>query len=164
MAAFLTLAGGWDLKARRVPNWLTLPALAVVLAWRAARFVLSSARGAPGAAELTFLVPWAVIVLALWPLRVFGGGDCKVLMVLFGVFPTWDMFILALLVSGLVIGVVLIWRYAHQRRLGHLAIWLWSRLSTGQLRPTDEELAARGEPTAFLFAAAGLCMLILQLA
>jgi Flp pilus assembly protein protease CpaA len=162
LAVFLVTAAAWDLKTRRVPNWLTLPAVGAVLVWRVVRFVISCRLGQCMPSEFTFLFAWVFILVVLWPLRVFAGGDCKVLMVLFGVYPTIEMLVLSLVISGLVIGIVVVWRYARSHQLRTLGGLMWTRLMGKRGLPTEAELAM-GEPTAFLFSAAGLCMLILQI-
>lgn len=73
LVALLVLSVGWDLKARRIPNWLTLAALVVALLLRIPLgfgVVLSGA----GAATLAFL-----IVLPVFALGGLGGGDVKLL-------------------------------------------------------------------------------------
>jgi prepilin peptidase CpaA len=163
LAVYLTVVAAWDLKARRIPNRLTLPALGAVLLWRIGRVWWAIADGRSVGPEFAFLVPWAVLLLVVWPIRVMGGGDVKLLLILFGVFPTFEFLVLVLLVSGVIISSVLLWRYGRRRRVGQLCSWLVGRLFGGRLAPTQEELdTGIGEPTAFLFAAAGMLMIVLR--
>jgi prepilin peptidase CpaA len=76
-AAFLFLVVEEDVRRMRIPNWLTLPALAAALAWRAVD------AGAAGAAAglVGALVPFAVLFFPFargW----LGAGDVKATMVL----------------------------------------------------------------------------------
>ncbi len=52
LTAYLVLAAAWDLRTRRVPNWLTLPLLAGVLTWRLAQL------------DFTFVPYWCACLVA----------------------------------------------------------------------------------------------------
>lgn len=161
LALYLAAAGVWDLRTRRVPNFLTLPALALVLAWRVARIVIAVRAGQPALPELTFMVYWA----GIWPLWVagaIGGGDAKLLMVLFGIFPTGQFLALLLTVSGSIIALALMWRYSQQRRLGMFFKNMWMRARMGRFFPNRQQVEMEGEPTAFLFSLAGMVMILVQ--
>jgi len=159
-ALYLSLVGAWDLKTRRVPNSLVLPAVGIVLFWRAVRIVVLLHVGLSAMPELAF-VPYWVGVFMLWRLTIMGGGDAKLLMVLFGVFPAVEFLLLLLAVAGLTMAAVLAWRYGRRRRLGLLVSGLLFRLRHGRIFPTESELTAEGEPTAFLFSIAGMVMIVL---
>jgi len=94
LTTYLVLAAVWDLRTRRVPNWLTLPLLAGVLAWRLAQL------------DFAF-VPYCCACLGAWLVNSLGGGDVKLLMVLFGLFPQVELFYLLLIVASAGIGAVL---------------------------------------------------------
>lgn len=160
LTIYLAVAGVWDLKTRRVPNFLTLPGMGIVLLGRAIRIGIQVHAGTLAQAEMAFLLYWAGIWM-LWSAGMMGGGDAKLLMVLLGIFPTLEFLLLLLTVTGLTMAVVLVWRYARRRRLGILIKGIWMRLTHGRIFPTDAELEAMGEPTAFLFAAAGMIKIIL---
>jgi prepilin peptidase CpaA len=105
------LAGSLDWRARRIPNWLTVPgffvgiALHVVLSgWRGALFALEGA----GLALLILLVP----VL----MRLLGAGDWK-LMGAVGAFVGPAMLLFVMLASVLVSGVMAV---AHMIAKGHV--------------------------------------------
>jgi len=76
-AAFLVLAVERDMRERRIPNWLTFPALAFALAhaaWSSGIDGALASLGGAGAALGVLLVPYA--------LGWFGAGDVKAVMVL----------------------------------------------------------------------------------
>ncbi len=161
-ALYLAVAGAWDLKTRRVPNFLTLPGIGVVLIWRTIRLVWMAHAGLPVLPELAFVPYWAGVWM-LWTGRMMGGGDAKLLMILFGVFPTLQFLFLLLAVTGLTMALVLLWRYGRRRRIGLFISSLLFRLVHRRWFPTEAELSSEGEPTAFLFAGAGMIMIVLSL-
>jgi prepilin peptidase CpaA len=76
-AAFLVLAVERDMRERRIPNWLTLPALAFAVAhgaWSGGIDGALASLGGAGAALGILLVPYA--------LGWFGAGDVKAMMAL----------------------------------------------------------------------------------
>ena len=90
--AFLALAMSGaaavcDVRARRIPSWLTLPALAIGPALHAAVALREHARGAfglggstlEGMLSLVGALACAVAPLIMWRAGVMGGGDCKLL-------------------------------------------------------------------------------------
>ncbi len=103
--AFLGGACFFEWRARRVPNWLTLPPLLMVAVWRVAQ-------GDP-----SFLVGW-VLFFGAWRWGLIGGADAKVLMTLSSLWP--GPAYLAWLGGGLVIVYGL--RAFGQKR-GH---WAWA--------------------------------------
>jgi len=160
-ALYLTILGAWDLKTRHVPNFLTLPGIGIILLWRVVRMVLLTRSDLSIMPELTFILYW-IGVWMLWVGRAMGGGDAKVLMILFGVFPNVQFLALLLAVTGLTMTLVLLWRYGRRRRIGLLVSGFVFRLTNGRLFPTEAELSSEGEPTAFLFAGAGMIMIVLS--
>jgi prepilin peptidase CpaA len=85
--AMSAVAAVHDLRARRIPSWLTLPALAAAPALRAALAFQEHARGAfglsgpmlEGMLSVVGALSCAVVPLVLWRGSVMGGGDCKLL-------------------------------------------------------------------------------------
>lgn len=110
--AFALIAGFSDLRWRRIPNWLTYPAvpIAILLHWIVAgkHAALLSLAGA--ALGLGFLLPFVL-------LRLLGGGDWKMVGVLgafFGVRRLIPILFLALVVSAIMALGLVLW----QRRIG----------------------------------------------
>ena len=94
VSGWLVAVALWDRVEQRIPNALVLPALGAVLVWR----IYQAIRGGTldprmGASLAGMLVAWGV-VLGLWRLHVSGGGDAKLLMVQFGLFPTSEFALL----------------------------------------------------------------------
>lgn len=71
----MALAAGWDIRARRIPNWLTITGLAAGIALRAALGVGAAGDGLAGAGVAL------LVGLLLFALGAFGGGDAKLLAV-----------------------------------------------------------------------------------
>lgn len=143
LTIYLVLAAVWDLRTRRVPNWLTLPLLAGVLLWRLAQL------------DFTFVLYWCACLVA-WLVNSLGGGDVKLLMALFGLFPQVELFYLLLIVAGAGIGVVLFLRYARARSLGVWFRRMAHRLSRLDLFPSRSEMEAGAEPFTLFVSLAGI--------
>ena len=77
LAAWLGTMSFSDLRTRQVSNWLTLPPLLGILAWQLAH----------GRWQVLVSLP---IIYSLWHLTILGGADAKVLMALFGLWPTLE--------------------------------------------------------------------------
>lgn len=143
LTLYLALAAAWDFRTRRVPNWLTVPLLVTVLAWRLAHL------------DFAFLPYW-LGCLAAWFLNSLGGGDVKLLMALFGLFPRVELFYLLLLIAGVSIGVVLLARHVRARSLGAWLSRSACRLSRLKLFPSKAEMEVAGEPFTFFISLAGI--------
>ena len=125
-----------DFKTRRVPNSITYPLMAIGIA-RAIAF-----------GDVSFLLYWAVFFF-LWTARFMGGGDAKLLMGLFGLFPNFQLaqvMSASILVTGL---PYLLYKYRRQWRTVLRALF-W-RLITGQLFPSHAEFDKEAVPFAFSF-------------
>jgi Flp pilus assembly protein protease CpaA len=143
LTAYLIVAAVWDLRTMHVPNWLTLPVLVAVFGWRVF--------------ELEFaFVPFWVGSLIAWHLNAIGGGDAKVLMILFGFFPNATLFYLFLIVAGVELLIVLVLRYARAGSLHVLARRLAFQVSRLDFFPTSEEIEMNGEPFTFFISLAGI--------
>lgn len=139
-----------DFKTRRVPNTVTYPLMAIgivrAMAYR----------------DGIFLLYWAVL-FALWTARFMGGGDAKLLMGLFGLFPDFQLawFVaVSILVTGL---PYLAYKYRLQWRTIPRALQrvLW-RLVTLQFLPSQAEFEKEAVPYAFSFCLAGAVYLLMR--
>ena len=136
-----------DFKTQRVPNAVTYP-LMVVGILRAIAF-----------RDGIFLLYW-VVFFTLWTTRFMGGGDAKLLMGLFGLFPDFQLawlVALSILVTGL---PYLAYKYRHQWRTIPRALF-W-RLITRQFLPDQAEFEKDAVPYAFSFCLAGAAYLLLR--
>jgi prepilin peptidase CpaA len=109
LPALLSIAAGWkDWRSRRIPNWLTVPGLALGIA------VNSWLRGWPGAKEsllgaglgLALLLPFVLI-------RSLGAGDWKFVGALgafLGPQNLLTVLLLGILVNGLMAAVMVVWK------------------------------------------------------
>ena len=142
---WLAIVAVWDSRTGLIPNWLTLPVALVGGA-------LSLYAG-PMEARVILLLCWAVLLI-IWQLHIFGGGDAKFLMGLFALFPRVDfalVFCIVLFLVTLAL-VVAAWR---RQRPGDLGRGLAARLAERQFLPTSDELARRGRHYAWTFSLAG---------
>ncbi len=141
LSAYLIVAAAWDLKRGIVPNWLTVPALAFAGGWQLYQ------------GQWEFLQSWAAI-FTLWMLRFFGGGDAKLMMALFALFPGVDFLVAFcwVAVAATLPQIVLkYWRTSPlvvARRLGF-------RLATGLL-PGEGELEESGVRSTWIISLAGM--------
>jgi prepilin peptidase CpaA len=109
LPALLSIAAGWtDWRSRRIPNWLTVPGLALGIA------VNSWLRGWPGAKDsllgaglgLALLLPFVLI-------RSLGAGDWKFVGALgafLGPQNLLTVLLLGILVNGLMAAVMVVWK------------------------------------------------------
>lgn len=127
----------------RIPNWTTAP---VFLGVGVLRLVVATGLVpgvAPSRLSLAFMLVAWVILFILWMLNFIGGGDTKFLMALFALFPGMEFtFVLALILLVIMVPILLLeWRGTSLRAAGR---GLRSRLLTGQVLPTQEELQEKG--------------------
>ena len=145
LALWLGAMSVHDLRTRQVPNWLTLPPLVAVWAWQLAQ------------GRWQALVPILPLYL-LWRLNVIGGADAKVLMALFGLWPTLD-FLLFFCLGYLVIMLpVILWR--HRQGLGSVGRRMLATLRGGF--PSQEELEMHGLPAIPVYAVVAVAYAALQ--
>jgi prepilin peptidase CpaA len=125
LLALALLGGGWDLAVRRIPNWLTFPAMAAGLAWN---FYSKSwpGLGSSGAG----LALGAGILLPFFLLGGTGAGDVKMLAGVGAIVGWWGLlsiFIYFGLFGGIVALAIAITRGrfgAVAKNTGHLAALL----------------------------------------
>ncbi len=143
LTIFLLVAALCDLRTLHVPNWLTLPALVGVLGWQVCHF------------DLAFVPFWIGCLLA-WHLNAVGGGDAKVLMVLFGLFPDATLVYVFLVVAGVALVALLGIRYARAGSLCVLVNRIICQASRLDFFPTSEQMEMSGEPFTFFISLAGI--------
>lgn len=143
LSAYLLLAAAWDLRTLQVPNWLTLPAMAGVLVWRLAHV------------DVSFLPFWAACLLS-WYVHALGGGDVKLLMVLFGLFPEVELVYSFLMGAGVILTLLVLWRRARSRKLRTFFVSLGNRILTFDIFPSDKPLQEQGEPFTFVISFVGI--------
>jgi Flp pilus assembly protein protease CpaA len=122
LGAILVMGIGcvFEVKARRFPNWLSLPMLLIILGWR----LLTSQ---PPHWLALFVAVWGYFFWA-WRRGFMGAGDAKGLMVLSGLWPTWQTllaFMACLIVTLLVFGLGTI-LFSERRNLAQVS----ARLTT----------------------------------
>lgn len=117
-AVFALTAGITDLRWRRIPNWLTYPAIpcAIVLHWIVAgrHAALLSLEGT--ALGLGLLFPFVL-------LRSLGGGDWKLVGALGAFFEPhrlWEVLIYTLLINGFMALCMIIWKGRARQTLRNL--------------------------------------------
>jgi Flp pilus assembly protein protease CpaA len=145
LTAWLVAVAVWDWRRGIIPNWLTLP---VMLAAGGVRLYQG---------HLYVLAIW-VLLYVIWRLNIMGGGDTKLLMGLFALFPTYEF---ALLFSVLVLAALtptLIVRH-WGKRPADLVVGVVSRIRLGHLLPTQEELRTQGKQYAWVFCLPGVIYL-----
>ena len=140
LSTYLALAAAWDLKSGVVPNRLTVPAMAAAAGWQVYR------------GHWEFLGAW-LIIFTLWMLRFFGGGDAKLMMALFAVFPRVDFLVFFCWVALAASLPQVVFKY---RRTSPLAVArrLKLRLVTGVF-PSEEELGQDGVRSTWIISLAG---------
>lgn len=142
-----------DLRTRHVPNTLTYPIMA-------AGVVRAVWVGDP-----TLMIFWCVLYL-MWAAHIFGGGDAKVLMGLFGLFPDMRMAWVVSL-SVLATGIPYL-AYKHRRTITSLQALNTAARSFGwhiitlQFLPSQRQLDEEGVPFVLAFSLAGAVYLALR--
>lgn len=150
LIAFVVLAGLWDLRQRRIPNWLTIPALVAALALR------------PYTESLPGLGLALLIGIPLFALRALGAGDVK-LMAASAAFLGPKPFVYAFLINAVLGGLAALAVAITKGRLLRTLANVGSILSQlGRLRPPDHTLdspTALTIPRGAIFAVAVLIVI-----
>ncbi len=120
LAVLLAVWAGWlDWRSRRIPNWLTIPALIVGLAGHSLAGGWNGAKVALAGAALPLVVLLPVVLL-----RGLGAGDWK-LMGALGALLGWMQILLVLLVSVLLAGLLAMVQLVRQKRVATTLANLW---------------------------------------
>jgi Flp pilus assembly protein protease CpaA len=131
-----------DWRTGLIPNWLTLPVAVIAGGLRAYQGTWS------------FLIAW-VLVYLMWRVNVMGGGDAKLLMGLFALFPSYD-FVIVFAVSVLAVSIPLIIIKHWGKTSSELVQGIANRLGRRNVLPTQEELKDQGRRYAWTFCLAGV--------
>lgn len=142
LSLWLVATSVWDIRTARIPNWLTLPMMLTAGAWRLYQ-------------QVWIILPVWVLIYMIWRVNVIGGGDAKLLMGLFALFPTFE-FVFPFSVVVLIVSLPLLFRRHWWRRPAEMAQGVAQRISSGQIFPTQEELHTHGQQYAWTFCLPGL--------
>lgn len=145
ITAWLVAAAFWDWRTGLVPNWLTMP---VVLIAGAVRLYQGT----------WIILPIWVLLFLIWRGHIVGGGDAKLLMGLFALFPTQQFAILfgvMVLAVSIPLMVLKHWNGSPLRVLQSIA----KTLSAGSPLPSQEDLEVHGRRYAWTFCLPGLVYL-----
>ncbi len=145
LSLWLVAIAVWDARTARIPNWLTFPVMLAAGAWRLYQGVW------------IILGIWVLIFL-IWKVNIIGGGDAKLLMGLFALFPTFEFaFLFAVVV--LIVSLPLLYAKHWWRQPAEMVQGVAQRVRSGQIFPTHEELHAQGQQYAWTFCLPGLIYL-----
>lgn len=138
LTAWLLGAAMSDIRTGRIPNWMTLPVMALA-----------------GVYQIFFARHWIVLVIwvalfIIWELNFMMAGDAKLLMGLFALFPTLD-FAMVLALGGLIELIpLLLLRYGRQP-LTDTFLSMAVRVQNREFLPTRADLARDGKRLAWVF-------------
>ena len=145
LTAWMITVAVWDRRTSIIPNWLTLP---VMLAAGGTRLYQG---------YLYVLAIWVLLYL-VWRANIVGGGDAKLLMGLFALFPTHE-FILVFSILVLAVSMPMITARHWGKRPIDLAAAVADRIGRGRFLPTREELETKGQQYAWTFCLPGVVYL-----
>jgi Flp pilus assembly protein protease CpaA len=141
LTAWVVTVAVWDWRRAIIPNWLTLP---VMLVAGGVRFYHG---------EWLVLALWVLFYL-IWRVNIIGGGDSKLLMGLFALFPTLEFALLFVVLLLAVYVPMIIARHWGKRPID-LAAAVLDRIRQDHLLPTREELEAKGQQHAWSYCLSG---------
>lgn len=145
---WMVVASAWDMRHHRLPNALVLPVMLGAMLWQLYRLIAYA-----DTSILFALIAWVVVFL-LWQGHILGGGDAKVLMALFAMFPTVSFLILFSLVKVGVTVPLLVARY-WGRRPADLWHDLRQRTREGRWLPDQQELRIKGQSNCWTYCLPG---------
>ena len=145
LTAWLVAVAVWDWRRAVIPNWLTLP---VMLAAGGVRLYQG---------HLHILAIWVLLYL-IWRVNIVGGGDAKLLMGLFALFPTYEFaFLFSILVLAVSVPMIIARHWG--KRPSDLAAAVADRIGRSRFLPTREELEIKGQQYAWTFCLPGVVYL-----
>jgi prepilin peptidase CpaA len=146
VAVMVVVAGVYDIRYRRIPNWLVLPAVVVGFGLNAFLYGVAGLKYAGLGFGLAVL-----IYMPLYMLRGMGAGDVKLAAAL-GAFVGWQNWVALFIFAGLIGGVLaVILMLAHGRfrkTLWNTAYILWEMVHFRAPHQRSEELDVKS-PRAF---------------
>ena len=145
LSAWLIIIAIWDIRTARIPNWLTFPVMLVIGIWQLYH-------------QVWIILPLWILLYLVWRVNIIGGGDAKLLMGLFALFPTYEFAVLFSVLVLLVSMPALLRKY-WTRRPVQMAQGVIERVNAGQIFPTQEELQTQGLQYAWTFCLPGLIYL-----
>jgi prepilin peptidase CpaA len=155
LAALSTVAAGYDVWRRRIPNWLTV---GIAASGMAAQAVAFGARGA-GSAVLSVLLV-LVLLTAMWRFRLIGGGDAK-LGAAAAAWVGWGQTASYLVLSAVVGGLIALACYAAAGASSRAAVHVnLSRLRAPSLDEIGRQPGAVLVPYGAAFAVAALVVVL----
>ncbi|MCD6519103.1 MAG: prepilin peptidase [Anaerolineae bacterium] len=152
ITVWLVTVSAWDRLQRRIPNALVLPVMFGALGWQIWRALFQNEKGVFFA-----LAAWGIL-FSLWQLHFFGGGDTKLLMALFALFPT-ARFLLLFCIIVLVVSLPLLAFKYFRRGWREKLRQVHQRARQGQILPTAEDLQREGRPHCWSLALPGVIYL-----
>lgn len=144
VALLVLVAGIYDIRYRRIPNWLVLPAVPVGFALNALVSLRFQNSVWPGLGQAALGFGLAVLVyMPLYALRGMGAGDVK-LSIALGALVGWQVWWLILILSaavGLVLALVLMVLHKRFRKtLQNTAYIIWEMIHLRAPHHRSEEL------------------------
>lgn len=145
LTAWFAATAAWDARWGIIPNWLTIP-------------VMLGLGGLRLYQRHWIVLPIWVLIYLLWRVHIIGGGDAKLLMGIFALFPTFEFAVVfSVLLAAVTLPLLMLQHWG--RRPGDLLRGAAHRLQEGPLLPTQEELEAQGRQYAWTFCLPGLVYL-----
>ncbi len=146
VALMVVVAGIYDIRYRRIPNWLVLPAVLLGFALNAFLYGLAGLKYAGLGFGLAVL-----IYMPLYALRGMGAGDVKLAAAL-GAFVGWQnwllLFVFAAVIGGVLALVLMLTRGRFRKTLWNTAYILWEMVHLRAPHQRSEELDVQS-PRAF---------------
>jgi hypothetical protein len=148
LTLILLFLAAYDWRTHLVPPQISLPFMFTGLLLVVGRLVLWADLSA---------VPYLIGVLFLYELRLIAGGDAKVALAFFSLWPNEVMF-RYLVLAHIVLGIPLLALKHFRTPIRRMMQGAQSFVLSGRFLPTDDDLA-QGDPATLVFVAAGVAYL-----